>query len=137
MIVQYQQYGFFRNDYAPYPLSAGMPHDRITDQTAPVQVLPGGEKVMAWPNRITAVDWKGWVQERGLYFARTWDDAWVPALRMQDPGQAPLDGGLLIAPYGKGSYVYTGISFFRELPAGVTGAMRLFANLLAIGSATP
>lgn len=137
MIVQYQQYGFFRNNYAPYPLSVGMPHDRITDQTARVQVLPGGKEVMAWPNRITAADWQGWVQERGLYFARTWDDAWVPALRMQDPGQPPLDGGLLIAPYGEGSYVYTGISFFRELPAGVTGAMRLFANILAIGSPRP
>ncbi|MGH7658539.1 MAG: PIG-L family deacetylase, partial [Gemmatimonadales bacterium] len=137
MVVQYQQYAYFRRGYAPYQLTVGSPHDRITDQTAPVEPLPGGEVLLDRPNRITAADWRGWVQERGLYFARTWDDAWKPALRMQDPGQPPLDGGLLIARYGEGTYVYTGISFFRELPAGVTGAMRLLANLLALGTAPP
>ena len=88
---------------------------------------------MRRPNRISERDWEGWVQERGLYFARSWDPAYSPILETHDKGEAELRGGLLIAPVGKGTYVYTGLSFFRQLPAGVPGALRLFANLLALG----
>jgi hypothetical protein len=89
--------------------------------------------VLRRPHAIGAADWQGWVQERGLYFARTWDPAYQPVLRMKDPELAPQEGGLLVAPLGKGTYVYTGLAFFRQLPAGVPGAFRLFMNLLALG----
>jgi hypothetical protein len=88
--------------------------------------------VFTAPNKITPGDWDNWVQERGLYFAHTWDDGYTPLLAMHDPGEAPMKGSLLVANVGKGRYVYTGLSFFRELPAGVPGAFRLFANLLAL-----
>jgi hypothetical protein len=84
------------------------------------------------PNAIGADDWQGWVQERGLYFAHDWDSTYVPMLEMHDSGGPPLEGGMLVAPLGRGTYVYTGLSFFRELPAGVVGAYRLFANLLGL-----
>jgi hypothetical protein len=85
------------------------------------------------PNAIGASDWADWVQERGLYFAHAWDKAYVPLVETHDPGEEPLGGGLLVARLGKGTYVYTGLSFFRQLPAGVPGSYRLFANLLALG----
>jgi hypothetical protein len=88
--------------------------------------------VLRSPNRIGPADWDGWVQERGLYFAREWGPAFRPVLAMNDPGEPPREGGLLVAREGKGAYVYTGLSFFRQLPAGVPGAFRLFANLLAV-----
>jgi hypothetical protein len=84
------------------------------------------------PNRLNASDWEGWVQERGLYFARSWDRRYRTVLETHDPGEPPLRGALLIASVGKGTYVYTGLSFFRQLPAAVPGAFRLFANLLAL-----
>jgi hypothetical protein len=93
--------------------------------------------VLTRPNRLTEADWEGWIQERGLYFARSWDAGYRPVLETHDPGEAPLEGGLLIATVGKGTYVYTGLSFFRQLPAGVPGAFRLFANLLALADRTP
>lgn len=134
LIVQYQQYQYVSGAFAPYPITIARPHDRITDEHAPVRWLPGSEALASGPNRLTAADWDGWVQERGLYFAATWDSAWTPMLEMVDPGEAPVSGGLLVAPFGEGTVVYTGLSFFRELPAAVPGAWRLFANLLAIGS---
>lgn len=134
LIVQYQQYQYVTGGFAPYPITIGRPHDRITDEHSPVRWLPGSEALAAGPNRMTEGDWDGWVQERGLYFAATWDSAWTPMLEMQDPGEAPIQGGVLVAPFGKGTVVYTGLSFFRELPAAVPGAWRLFANLLAIGA---
>jgi hypothetical protein len=87
---------------------------------------------MRTPNAIGPADWGGWVQERGLYFARDWAPEYRPVLEMHDAGEPPLRGGLLVAPVGHGTYVYTGIAFFRELPAGVPGAYRLFMNLLAL-----
>ena len=147
LIVQYQQHRFFREGFAPHALTVGgrpltlttesspappVSHDRVADETAPVQILAPEHPVVLRPNRLGDEDWAGWVQERGLYFARTWDDAYRPILETHDPGEAPLQGGLLVAPLGKGSYVYTGLSFFRQLPAGVPGAFRLFANLLAL-----
>jgi hypothetical protein len=107
-------------------------HDRVTDEQAPVRITAPADPVVTGPNRLTGNDWLGWVQERGLYFARTWDAGYRSVLEMNDPGEQPLAGGLLVAPVGQGTYVYTGLSFFRQLPAGVPGAFRLFANLLAL-----
>ncbi len=132
LIVQYQQYQFIRGGYAPHPLEIGRPHDRVTDETAPVRILRPDNPLFNTPNRIGATDWVGWPQERGLYFAGTWDDAYVPLLEMNDAGRPPLQGGLLVARYGAGTYVYTGLSFFRALPAGTPGAFRLFLNLLGL-----
>lgn len=133
VVVQYQQYPFIEGKYAPFALEIARPHDRITDETAAVTLLDPANPVFHTPNEIRAEDWNGWVQERGLYFAHTWDASYVPLLSMADPGGQPLKGGLLVAPLGKGHYVYTGLAFFRQLPAGVPGAYRLFANLLAVG----
>lgn len=130
LLVQYQQYQFARGGYAPYPLTISRPHDRITDENAPVKILRPRSPVFTSPNEIGPEDWNGWPQERGLYFAGTWDKHYTPLLEMRDPNRAPVRGGLLVAAYGKGTYVYTGISFFRSLPAGVPGAYKLFLNLL-------
>ena len=132
VIVQYQQYPFVQSGIAPYPLSIARPHDRVTDETAAVALLQPSSPVFHVPNEIGPADWQGWVQERGLYFAHDWDSAYTPLLEMHDPGDPPLQGGLLVARVGKGTYVYTGLAFFRQLPAGVPGAYRLFANLLAL-----
>jgi hypothetical protein len=134
LIVQYQQYDFVQRGYAPFPLTIARPHDRITDEESPVEALAAESAVLRRPHAIGAADWEGWVQERGLYFAHTWDPTYQPVLRMTDPELPAQDGGLLIAPLGKGTYVYTGLAFFRQLPAGVPGAFRLFVNLLALGS---
>jgi len=157
-LVQYQQHQFFEGGYAPLPMTVGgrplrleddttagpggttrarsaappVSHDRVTDETAPVTPVDPADPVLRRPNRITEEDWEGWIQERGLYFARSWDSGYRPVLETHDPGEAPLTGGLLVARVGKGTYVYTGLSFFRQLPAGVPGAFRLFSNLLAL-----
>ena len=133
LVVQYQQYQFVTGGYAPYPLTISRPHDRITDENAPVRMLDPDHPVFRVPNQISEEDWLGWPQERGLYFAGEWDDHYTPLLEMTDPGMAPMQGGLLVAGYGRGTYVYTGVSFFRAIPAGVPGAVRLFLNLLADG----
>jgi hypothetical protein len=136
VIVQYQQYQFVEGNYAPYKIEIARPHDRITDETAPVRILDPTNPVFNRPHRISDEDWVGWVQERGLYFAHTWDPAYKPLLAMKDPDEPEQQGGLLVAKLGKGTYVYTGLAFFRQLPAGVPGAYRLFANLLGLkGSA--
>ncbi|HSS75708.1 MAG TPA: LmbE family protein, partial [Thermoanaerobaculia bacterium] len=133
VIVQYQQYPFIEGKYAPFPLEIARPHDRVTDETAAVQILDPASPVFNLPNKIGPADWDGWIQERGLYFAHTWDPAYTPLLSMKDPDTSDLKGGLLVAKVDKGIYVYTGLAFFRQLPAGVPGAYRLFANLLALG----
>ena len=137
VIVQYQQYPFVDGGFAPYPLTIARPHDRVTDENAPVNVLDPGNSLFHYPNEIGPDDWRGWIQERGLYFAHTWDTTYVPLLETHDPAAPPnppteLKGGLLVAPVGRGTYVYTGLSFFRQLPAGVPGAYRLFVNLLGL-----
>jgi LmbE family N-acetylglucosaminyl deacetylase len=132
MIVQYQQYQFVRGNFAALPLTIASPHDRVTDEHSPVRLLEPDAPAFTTPNRIAAPDWNGWIQERGLYFAHTWDPGYRPLLGLRDPGEPELDGSLLVAPVGRGQYVYTGLAFFRELPAGVPGAFRLFANLLAL-----
>jgi len=132
LIVQYQQYPFVVGGFAAYPFTIARPHDRVTDETAPVALLDSAAPLFHVPNEIGPGDWQGWVQERGLYFAHDWDSTYHAVLELHDPGDPPLRGGLLIAPLGRGTYVYTGLAFFRQLPAGVPGAYRLFANLLAL-----
>lgn len=134
VIVQYQQYPFINGGFAPYRMTIAQPHDRVTDETAPVTLLHPDAPLFRSPNAIAADDWQRWVQERGLYFAHDWDSTYVPMLEMHDSGGPPLGGGVLVAPLGRGTYVYTGLSFFRELPAGVIGSYRLFANLLGLGA---
>jgi hypothetical protein len=113
----------------PFPLVIG--RDRITDETAAMTPVDPKAAILHEPNEIGPADFEGWVQERGLYYAESWDDRYAPIFRSHDPGEQPLLGGLLVARHGKGRYVYTGLAFFRQLPAGVPGAYRLFANLIA------
>ncbi len=131
LLVQYQQYPFVDGHFAPFALTIARPHDRVTDETASVTELDSASALFHTPNEIGPDDWSGWIQERGLYFAHSWDTTYTALLETHDPGEAPLTGGLLVTPLGRGTYVYTGLSFFRQLPAGVPGAYRLFMNLLA------
>ncbi len=131
VIVQYQQYAFLQGGFAPYTMEITRPHDRVTDETAKVTVLDPHSPIFTTPNAIGPADWDGWVQERGLYFAHTWAPEYTPLLAMADTSGPEQKGGLLVARVGKGRYVYTGLAFFRQLPAGVPGAYRLLANLLA------
>jgi len=132
LLVQYQQYQFVRGGFTPLALEIARPHGRVTDETAAIAVLQPEHAAFRTPNRITQADWSGWVQERGLYFASQWDPAFSTLLSLHDEGQPVEKGVLLVATVGKGLYVYTGLSFFRQLPAGVPGAIRLFVNLLSL-----
>jgi hypothetical protein len=134
LVVQYSQAAIQRLGVMPYPVAFANPADRVTDETAPVRVVDPGSPVLAVPNKIGEQDFANWVQERALYMPRTFDSAYRPVFSMNDPGEPPNDAALLVAPVGKGTYVYTTLSFFRQLPAGNPGAARLFINLL---SATP
>lgn len=118
-------------EIAPYPLKIS--RGRVTVEDAPVRFLKPEHPILNWPNKITAEDFEGWIQERGLYFPDEWAEQYEPVLSSNDPGEEPLDGGLLVAEYGEGHYIYTSYSWFRELPAGVPGAFRLFANMISIG----
>ena len=131
LVVQYGQYEMMRPGVMPYPITIARPHDRVTEENAPVTVLDPGSRVLGSPNRITQADYDGWVQERSLYMPRTFDPAYHPLLAMNDPGEPPNRGGILITPYGKGVYIYTTLAFFRQVPAGVSGGTRLFVNLLS------
>lgn len=131
VVVQYNTTGGLpKGDLGPYPFQ--LSRDRVTDETAKVTVLDGEHPAMVRPNRISAADFDGWGQERGLYFPSEWDRAYTPILSMADLGEEPTQGSLLVAPLGDGYFVYTGLSFFRELPAGVPGAYRLLANLISL-----
>ncbi len=132
LISQYQQYGFFNDDYAPYRLKARFPHDRVADEEAPIQILVPEHPLFRGPNSIGPADFDGWVQERGLYFANEWDPRYQALLETADPGESPKRGGLLVARYGEGVYVYTGLALFRQISAGVPGAYRLLANLISL-----
>nr|MBS0036868.1 PIG-L family deacetylase [Saprospiraceae bacterium] len=133
LIVQYNT-GFRLNtdQIAPYQLNIS--RNRVTDHTAEVRFLQPDHPVLNFPNTITSDDFEGWVQERGLYFADEWDEEFTPILGSNDPNEPSRDGGLLVAPYGDGYYIYTGYAWFRQLPAGVPGSFRLFANILSLGS---
>ena len=116
---------------APYSLK--LSRDRVTNENSKVTILDANHEVMSYPNKLSSADFDGWVQERGLYFPNEWSEEFTPLLAMNDAGESEKKGSLLIAKYGKGHFIYTGLSFFRELPAGVPGAYRLFANLLSVG----
>jgi hypothetical protein len=115
----------------PYP--ATLSRARVSVEEAPVTVLAPDNPIFHSPNEITEKDFDGWVQERGLYFMSSWDDHFKPLLSCHDPNEPDQKGGLLVAKYGKGTYIYTGYAFFRQLPAGVPGAIRLFVNLVSAG----
>jgi LmbE family N-acetylglucosaminyl deacetylase len=133
LVVQYNAgVGDFNGGhFTPYP--AQLSRARVSVEEAPVDVLAPRDSVFHYPNAITARDFDGWVQERGLYFMDQWDDHFKALLACHDPGEQPQKGGLLRAQYGKGTYIYTGYAFFRQLPAGVPGAVRLYVNLLSAG----
>ena len=132
LIVQYNtSRGLVTEDFAPLPLK--LSRDRVTDENAAVSFLVPNHNVLNFPNKLSQSDFEGWVQERGLYFPNEWDEGYTPILGMNDKDETETKGSLLVARVGKGHYVYTGLSFFRELPAGVSGAYRLFANLLSLG----
>jgi LmbE family N-acetylglucosaminyl deacetylase len=133
LIVQYNtSVGDFNNGHFT-PFSAELSRARVSVEEAPVDILAPEDGVFHYPNEITARDFDGWVQERGLYFMDKWDEHFKPLLSCHDPGEDAQKGGLLRAQYGKGTYIYTGYSFFRQLPAGVPGAVRLYVNLLSAG----
>ncbi len=134
LIIQYNTAGRWDKQFeeiAPYPLK--LSRDRVTDENSEVRIIASDHALVNFPNKIGEHDFDGWVQERGLYFPDEWDKAFTPVLSMQDTGESAKKGSLLVAPYGKGNYMYTGLSFFRELPAGVTGAYKLFANMISLG----
>tara|TARA_R110002012_G_scaffold242788_1_gene417231 strand:- start:55509 stop:58007 length:2499 start_codon:yes stop_codon:yes gene_type:complete len=132
MVVQYNtSRGLVTDQLAPYKLE--LSRDRVTDEFADVTFLAPTHPVLNVPNKITETDFENWTQERGLYFPDSWSKDFTPILSMHDKGESAKKGSLLVAKYGKGYYVYTGLSFFREFPAGVSGAYRLFANILSLG----
>jgi hypothetical protein len=133
LIVQYNTNSFFgplKDQISPVPFK--LSRDRVTIEEAPVTFLLPAHPVLNFPNKITNADFDGWIQERGIYFGTDMDSSFLCPLSMNDPGEKPNKGSLIIAKYGKGNYVYTGLAFFRELPAGVPGAYRLFANILSL-----
>jgi hypothetical protein len=132
LVIQYNTSGGIKvDDLAPYDLK--LSRDRVTDENALVRILEPDHPILNFPNKITIQDFEGWVQERGLYFPNEWSQEFTPLLASNDKGETSKEGALLVAKYGKGNYIYTGLSFFREFPAGVSGAYRLFANLLSAG----
>ncbi len=134
LVVQYNtQFGLEidANAFTPYPLK--LSRERVTEEDSPVTILNPEHPLLRSPNVITSDDFKGWVQERGLYFPGEWAPEFEPLLSMNDQGEPARKGSLLVAKYGKGTYIYTGLSFFRELPEGVPGALKLFANLVSAG----
>ena len=134
VIVQYNKYEYPRGGFAPYPVSMGVGRGapRVTDENSPFVLLDPESPVFSSPNRIAETDFEGWVQERGLYFLAEWDDRFTPLLELNDPDEEPTRGSLLVAPVGRGLYAYVALAFFRQLPAGVPGAHRLFANLVSL-----
>jgi len=131
MIVQYNTLDdLVTPNLAPFPLKIS--RDRVTDENAAVTFLEPNHALLNKPNKITAEDFKGWKQEQGLYYPSEWDKAFTPIISASDPGETAKKSAILVAPYGKGHYIYTGLSFFRELPEGVPGAFRLMANMISL-----
>lgn len=135
VIAQYNRPGrdIKTDRLAPYALTLGGNDARVTDEDAAITLLEPAHPAFNSPNKLTPTDWTGWVQERGAYFGTTWGAEFTPLLACNDAGESPQKGALLVARHGKGYYVYTGLGFFRQLPAGVPGAYRLFANLISLG----
>ncbi len=132
LVEQYNTTGDLIIEPGIYPLTIS--RDRVTEEDSPVKILDEKNPVMNYPNKITLKDFEGWIQERGLYFPNEWDERYQPLLEMNDTNQTPVKGSLLYTTYGKGTFIYTGLSFFRELPEGVPGAIRLFVNLISAGN---
>jgi hypothetical protein len=133
LVVQYNTGtdDFNSHKFTPYP--AELSRKRVSVEEAPVEILKPEDSVFHYPNTIAPRDFDGWVQERGLYFMDQWDDHFTALLSCHDPGEDAQKGGLLRAQYGKGTYIYAAYAFFRQLPAGVPGAVRLYVNLLSAG----
>ena len=130
MIVQYNTMGdFVTPNFSPFPLKIS--RDRVTEENAEVRFLAPTNPILNYPNKITTKDFEGWTQEQGLYYPNEWDANFTPIISSNDKGEKPKDGAILVAKYGKGHYIYTGLSFFRELPEGVAGAFRLLANMIS------
>jgi hypothetical protein len=119
------------DNIGPYPLT--LSKDRVTVEDAPVAFIDPKSPLLNLPNKISESDFQGWVQERGLYYGEKWDPRYRTVIESHDPGEKPMPGGMLVTRYGKGVYIFTGYSWFRQLPAGVPGAYRIFANLLSAG----
>jgi hypothetical protein len=132
LIVQYNLQDF-DHDYGPYPFVLGPNPQKVVDETSEVTVLDPNNPALGWPNKITSADFKGWVEERGHGFLRSWDSHYTPLVETHDPDQDPQKGGLLLARYGKGFYIYDAFALYRQLPNGVPGAYRLLANLVSLG----
>jgi hypothetical protein len=132
LVVQYGQYEMMRPGMMPYSISIARPHDRVTEENAPITIIDASSSALRTPNAITNADFAGWIQERSLYMPRTFDERYKAVVSLNDPGEQANKGGIMIAPYGRGLYVYTTLAFFRQLPAGVGGATRLFVNLLSM-----
>jgi hypothetical protein len=133
LIVQYNVFGLVTEELGPYPFKIS--RERVSVEGAPVEFMDFNHRLFTYPNQILQKDFTKWVQERGLYFASEWDSAYQPLLSSHDPGEKALRGGLLYAQYGQGVYIYTGYSWFRQLPAGVPGAYRFFVNMISAGAA--
>jgi LmbE family N-acetylglucosaminyl deacetylase len=134
VIVQYNTPEFDHN-YGPYPYTMGRNPEEVTDEAGKVEILAPANPIFNWPNKITAKDFEGWVEERGSKWMRTWDPRYEALLEAHDEGQEPQKGGLLFARFGKGVYIYNAYAFYRQLPEGVPGAYRIFANMLSVGKA--
>ncbi|HWZ31990.1 MAG TPA: PIG-L family deacetylase [Bryobacteraceae bacterium] len=132
LIVQYNLQDFDHN-YGPYPFTLGSNPQKVVDENSPVTLLDSKNPAFGWPNKISEADFKGWVEERGHGFMRSWDNHYTPLVETHDPEQDPQKGGLLLARYGKGFYIYDAFALYRQLPSGVPGAYRLLANLVSLG----
>ena len=138
MVVQYGQYEMTAQGRLPYPIALARPAARVTDENAPVRILLPNDPTLTWPNKISTDDWNGWVQERSLYMpSMPIDSHYTTPISMNDPDEPPNSGAILETRLGSGTYVYTTLSLFRQLPAGNAGASRLFLNLLGVGEAPP
>jgi LmbE family N-acetylglucosaminyl deacetylase len=131
LIVQYNT-GEYDHNYGPYPLTLSRDPEKVVDESGPVKLLEPDNPLLSWPNRITQADFKGWVEERGHSYMQSWDKHYEALTEMHDPDQDDQKGGLLYAKYGKGAYIYVAWALYRQLPEGVPGAYRLFANLLSL-----
>ena len=130
LVVQYGQAEMQRPGITPYPVTLKQPAERVTDENAPVTFTDPSSPLLLSPNKITQADFAGWVQERSTYMPSTFDSHYRTMLSMNDPGEQPNKAAILAAPYGRGTYIYVPLALFRQLPAGVPGGARIFANLL-------
>ncbi len=131
VVIQYQTPEFDHN-FGPYPYEMTSDPEEVTDEQSPMKLLDPQNPVMRWPNAITQKDFDGWIEERGSKFLKSWDPHYTALLETHDPGQDPQEGGMVVARYGSGVWMYTAYAFYRQLPLGVPGACRLFANLLSL-----